>query len=408
MVGGTDPGFNPKHFEEISKKLDQLKESIGTDDVRKMIVETEDGLRDLIDSTLTRKYGSNWEKDTRIGWGKGKVKELENRRDTKKQKFPEQTIPNRLLDHGYVGDLKFLIEKNEDDFKSIFSDIRRILQYLAILTEHRNPIMHTEQEVESYQKHLCLGVCGFMKQTLEKWKLGYRRMAKGWEADIRIWEPRSTNEEESKTKIQTKITDLISKLKNKSDGTIQEKDENGQKIITLPFNKKDVTIEISRLREGNYGKHGVFDTVNIHFTSADYDTLVEILTGIPYKYWTFRWVIPDGLDAIETITSIQRIRQMRHSGSSSLVNGQLTGLAINHYLQNNDERAVRVDISGGTNTPTTITMVYGGAGPHAGFTHAHVVFTPDEILEAVYGERTPNEIIRLIEDACRERTESAN
>ena len=141
-----------------------------------MITKTEDGLRDLIDSVLTRTYGTKWENDPQIGWSNDKKRDLEGRRKDRQLKF---------LYYGYVYHLNYLIEKNDLVFKLELDNIRKVTTYLEILGENRNLLMHSD-DVDEYQKYLCLGICGYLQQIIKKWKLGYKRKAKRWEADIRL------------------------------------------------------------------------------------------------------------------------------------------------------------------------------------------------------------------------------
>ena len=69
--------INRSNFDPI--KIEELKENIKIEDTRNMITKTEDGLRGIIDSILTRKHGVNWENDSQIGWSKRKKQELESR-----------------------------------------------------------------------------------------------------------------------------------------------------------------------------------------------------------------------------------------------------------------------------------------------------------------------------------------
>ena len=126
----------------------------------------------------------------------------------------------------------------------------------------------------------------------------------------------------------------------------------------------------------------------------------ELLQINNFRYRVFRWIIPEGLDAITTIHNIEKIRETHHSGSQTLENGKLTGMSINHYLKNGKNGSIRVDVMGGIKHPTTITLVFDGASPETGFMSAHKTITPDELLTIMYGDRTPNQVKRLIDEAC--------
>ncbi len=380
-------------------KIEGLKENIKIEDTRNMITKTEDRLRDTIDSILTRKHGANWENNSQIGWSKGKKQELESRLKNKQSKFPEHTHSTRLLDHGYIYDLKYLIENNEPVFISELGSVKKVTTYLEILGENRNSLMHSD-DVDEYQKHLCLGICGYLQQVAEKWKLGYKRKAKRWEADIRLSQLESMGKDIAKNEAQRLADAMIQKLKLKATGLVTEKIENNQAVYEIPINKCKLLIRISKPTRQDHSKHGIFQSVNFHLSSESFELISDTLAELPYKNWTFTWIIPKGLDAIFTIDKIQQIRRIRASGSMSYSGTELIGRRMEFYLQKNEERTVRADIGGGKNHPTKITLVFDGAGPNDGFTNAHTIFSPDEILTICYGERTPIGVLKLLDEAC--------
>ena len=389
--------LNRSNFEPI--KIEELKENIKIGDTRNMITKTEDGLRGIIDSILTRKHGVNWENDSHIGWSKRKKQELENRLKNKQSKFPEHTHSTRLLDHGYIYDLKYLIGKNESVFISELGSVKKVTTYLEILGENRNTLMHSD-DVDEYQKHLCLGICGYLQQVVEKWKMGYKRKAKRWEADIRLSQPESMGEDTAKKGAQRLADVMIQKLKLKSTSLVTEKNDNNQAVYEIPINKGKLLIRISKPTRQNHSERGIFQSVNVHLSSESFELISKTLAELPNKNWTFTWIIPEGLDAIFTIDKIQQIRRIRTSGSMSYSGTELIGRRMNFYLQNNEERVIRADIGGGKNHPTKITLVFDGAGPNGGFTNAHDIFSPDEILTICHGERTPIEVLKLLDESC--------
>lgn len=376
-----------------------MKEEIKSEDVREIIVKTEDELRDLIDSILTRKHGTGWEDISQIGWSNTKRADLEGVKKSRMEKFPDKTHSNRLLDYGYIHHFIYLIAKNKDLFKPIFSNIDRTLQLMGILAENRNILMHSKIDVEEHQKYLCLGICGLLNQNYEKWKKGYRSKAKKWSCDIRASQQKSTLQVDAEKLIDESIQKIVEVIKNKVNGTVSENVENDITKIIIRHNQNTTKIGIGKLAVGNFSSHGEYWIKNISIHTDDFDLIDEFLRENNIKYWTFGWHIPDGLDAITAIENIESIRKMKHSGSQSFVDGKLVGKGIQHYFENNENRIVRVDIMGGIGVPTTITLVSDKIPPDGGFTNAHNVFSPDEILTIMYGERTPNHVRKLIDNS---------
>ena len=126
------------------------------DNTKDCILETENRLRDLIDAVLKRKFGTGWEDDSKIGWNNKKKTDLENRRKEKKSKFPHQHLSQRLIDYGYIHDLKYLISKNESLFKPLFWSFDEAMLMFDILVKFRNNLFHHQNEIMKHQHYLCL------------------------------------------------------------------------------------------------------------------------------------------------------------------------------------------------------------------------------------------------------------
>ena len=389
---------NSPNSDSEGEKVKERYEGIGIKDARNMVTKTEDELRNMIDSILTRKHGPNWENNHNIGWSNTQKKSLEKRRKDKQAEFPEQNHSTRLLDYGYVSHLKKLIEKNKTTLELELEDVEKATTYLEILDRNRNPIMHSDN-VDEYRKHLCLGTCGYLQQVVKRWKLGYRRKAKRWEADIRLSQPESMGEDAARREAQRLADELAQKLKRKATGHVTEKTESGKTMYKIPINKNKLLIQINKPAKHNYSKRGIFQSANVNLISENFELISETLEELPYKNWTFTWIIPEGLDAIFTIDKIEQIRGIRTSGSKSYVGTELVGRGASFPLQSR-ERAIRADISGGKGHPTKITLVCGGAGPNDGFANVHNIFSPDEILAICYGERAPVEVLKMLDEAC--------
>ena len=126
-------------YVEILKKSQPAEKT----NLRELIIKTEEDLRDLVSSVLSREYGSSWGNDPAKGWSKNKKQELEHRLKLRQEEFRTKSISTRLIDYCYILDLKELIKKNERIFKIIFHDWNRMMTFFDELGKFRNPPMHS-------------------------------------------------------------------------------------------------------------------------------------------------------------------------------------------------------------------------------------------------------------------------
>ena len=367
-------------------------------EIREEIVKLEDNLRSMIDTVMNRNHGTGWEDDSTIGWSKTKKADLEGVKKSREERMPDQVHSARLLDYGYVYHLKYIIEKNDKLFKPIFSKFNQTLELMEILAENRNPMMHTN-DIEDYKKQLCFGIIGTINQQYEHWNKGYRNKAKGWLVEHKLIESKSTDKQTTEHKFEEKISQINENMKNIG-FTIKDTSKDEERIIEFKKNNGEISIKVGKTSVGDYGEYGEFWRKNLTIETEDFQLMDELLQINNFRYRVFRWIIPEGLDAITTIHNIEKIRETHHSGSQTLENGKLTGISINHYLKNGKNGSIRVDVMGGIKHPTTITLVFDGASPEKGFVSAHKTITPDELLTIMYGDRTPNQVKRLIDEAC--------
>ena len=93
-------------------------------DVNSELRDIENFLRDNIMFILKNKYESDWE--NKIGVSEERIKVQENRRVEEQKRLNGNEIDNRLLYYSDFYDLKTIIDKNWDIFKSIFKDKKEI------------------------------------------------------------------------------------------------------------------------------------------------------------------------------------------------------------------------------------------------------------------------------------------
>lgn len=294
--------------------------------------------------------------------------------------------------------MKNLIEKNESEFKPIFGNWKKILEMLDTLAGMRDLVMHSEKNVQPYQKQLSLGICGMLLQIIKNWEAGYSRKVTSWECDFRFEESEKIGEQNAKTNVTQAVKQWVDWVKTKANGTIKEIKENTTQTLTIPMQGGSLTVEVKNFTRQNYSELGVFQAVNVHVSTNNYEKLIQLLEESPQKYWTFSWVMSHN-DEKSIVESVNDVRRSQPSGGTTTVDGKIIGRSGEYYLENNQNRIVRVDLAG-SDSVSKITLVRDRGGPNGGFTGAHNVFNPDLILSALYGEIPQQDIRRLVDDAC--------
>lgn len=96
--------------------------SFSEKDVDRCILKTEEEVRDLIYQVMNQRYGLDWERNV-SGFSLSEIAALEKRKEDEKNRFPDQPLSDRLLDYGYITDLKKIICDNNNlwpEFVPIF------------------------------------------------------------------------------------------------------------------------------------------------------------------------------------------------------------------------------------------------------------------------------------------------
>ena len=103
---------------------------------------------------------------------------MQNRQNTEAKRIHSHNKAERLIDYTYIQDLEGLIKKHWNQvFCNIFPWSLHNVEYMFdILLNYRDVLMHGRDEnIPSYKKYLCLGVCGEILIAISYWCLGFRR-----------------------------------------------------------------------------------------------------------------------------------------------------------------------------------------------------------------------------------------
>jgi len=163
-------------------------------ELARSIKDTENALRDFIDYSLERNMGSDWL--IQCGIPSAKIDVWRERKAQSEIDASPNKGEERLIFYAPFQDLYDLIVENWiGDFQSAFTERDRLVTFLKILEEYRNP-ESLRRELFVYQKHLILGITGEIRakitayrSLLEVGKEGYPRIEYIKDSLGNIWVP---------------------------------------------------------------------------------------------------------------------------------------------------------------------------------------------------------------------------
>lgn len=375
--------------------------NIHSADLRDTIIKTEEKLRDLVYSVLTREYGTKWEIDTNLGWSNKQRTSLEKRREDRKKEFPTKQNPNRLIDYCYILDLKSLITKpdNEKLFRPMFQEWQKHLTFFDELGKHRDPIMHGTDVLTETEKNLCVGICGEFDKVVEHWKKGFSRKIMKYACNINFdVEEQGDDVESQKKTAQQLADDCIEKIRRLSVAEITtEKIDHGEAIvIKLKEGVVKVTTPyLARKFNGTYAQ-----TAIIYIESSRFDAFDTVLKICNHTYWYLEWTVSDKLDVVSLMARIKELTGKTPGSSGLSHNGSKVIAQADYGIQGIDNIRIRARFAD-TNSPfiSQISMTHEDSMFDNGFRNAHRVFSPDVILSISYGEIPLTKIRELIKSS---------
>ena len=142
---------------------------------------------------------------------------------------------------------------------------------------------------------------------------------------------------------------------------------------------------------------GYTQSANMHLISKSIDAINRILVEERHPCWTFNWALSGELDVSSLVSRIEETQDKKPSSSSG---DDVKQTHASYYIGAHNGNRIRVDVSAGTSQNANITLVYDDGEPNLGFINAHNVFSPNVVLQALYGEISKNEINELIRKSC--------
>lgn len=390
----------------LEKKIDDLANKIKSNESanpRDKIIQTEEKLKEIIDKILTKSKGSGWDKDPDLAFGRQKREEIAKRIADKREKFPSQKFSDRLLDHVTILDLKLIVEKNKDEeeLNKLFPSIKRGIELLGILGEHRNLIFHHEKEVKDFQKHLVSGVSGYFDDLIENYETGISKKVNQWSFEIYLKEDERIDTQKAKQKVLEVAQTIGLTIANKVDTPEKITVEPNQKYIFLVKNSR-VEVGFSNFTRGSGNTDGqFFQRMNVVIQTEDFELLKQLIKDIGMKYWLAKWVLRN--NAMDTLHIIQSIKNLTgKSGSGLNVHKGNVRLheSIERTIIDTDSLKIWATLGGGPDIPTTIQIRFIDGDNK--FVNVFDNFNPDMILKIMYGELSPAQIQEITTKACSE------
>ncbi len=137
-------------------------------DIARSLKDAENAMRDFLEYILERNLGDTWTAECGIP-----SENIDKWREIKAN-AESGLVPTRsdekLMFYAPFDDLIELINANwEGDLESAFTERERILSYLKIIEEYRNPDL-LRRELFVHQKHLLLGVSGEIRSRIAAYR----------------------------------------------------------------------------------------------------------------------------------------------------------------------------------------------------------------------------------------------
>src|SRR6185312_6639306 len=379
-------------FQVIHESTIQKESSNQIVDVRKLIIETEEKLRDLVYSVMTREHGLAWEDDTEKSWKKDKQVQLKNRKEERRKEFPTKSIPTRLIDYSYILDLKTVIIKNNEIFKPIFQPWDELMMFFDILGKYRDPQMHSTTILQEHEKKLCEGICGRFDAIIDHWKKGYLRKTRSYSCDFLFDVLESDNPNMANKKALEQANTWLDTIKKQSLETVGNENIVGRgDALILKFKEGIAKITIPQTTRQFYTE-GYSQSGRIYVETEKLDVLDRIISLGNRNYWCLTWIIMD-LDVTKIVSRVYEIE------ANTPPSGQQGD--FQKYIISDENLKIRVDIQQNSANLTRLNLVYDGGGMGKGFLRAHEIFSPDLILSILYREIQPVEVRKLVENSIK-------
>lgn len=366
------------------------------DEYKKCIERTERDLRDIIYKIMTRKFGSDWETDQSRGWISEKIDELKQKA---KQSIENSQTQPRLIDFCDMLDLRDIIKNNWNVFSPIFSS-KDILMHVEELNSYRVPPAHS-RELQSYQQHACIGLCGKICSKIYSWNEGFGIQIKKYDCEFRF----DSNQVQQKEVLDEQTQEKLGKnskqtfqnwLSNISKlGKLEQKTPNELILRAMGSHLVITTNQPTRSSTGSEQWMS-----NWARTVTENKKLLDQVIKIGnHPYSVIHWVLNSEFDIDNIVKKVKDLTGITpgSSGATVMASGTIIGNAT-YGIANVENSSIRILLATENNLGKI--SIQRDGGPNTGFTKAHLVITPDDILSKLLGEMAQVKFIELIRKSC--------
>jgi hypothetical protein len=385
----------------------------GKEDLRECLIHTEKELRDTINSALAEKFGLDWETNLSVGFDLEQQQDLQNRQNIEAKRIHSQNKAERLIDYTYIQDLEGLIKKHWNQvFCNIFPWSLHNVEYMFdILLNYRDVLMHGRDEnIPSYKKYLCLGVCGEILNAISYWCLGFRRRGdiSSYKCNMFFCLSKDDPDCESKTRELTEHwIDTITKLSIKPKEKIEDDGRYEKWLIQLSEGKIRLTIDKrlnvrTELITGHELKY--YCGIDITLETESVEALDKVIVNGRHPYRAIEMVVTGRFDMKRIKLNAEHMgRHIHVSAGRSMAKGSsiscirfviFEGYGDIHPVP---DFYIEAHVQEGSNeSGSSIALVYQGGLINNGFFQAHKVLLPNTALSILYNKVKGPDVRQLV------------
>lgn len=285
-------------------------------------------LRNIISEVLSGKLSPEWIRDPNRGLGEERVNELRKRQKEEEGRRYTKMVDQDLLSYTNFGDLREILEKNEEFFKPIFKDWDTFKIYLKKVEFLRNPAKH-HRFLEEYETSLLQGIAGEIENNINEWHIGSRFQIKRYRFSFFEYISTEGKNEDQITELSKAIgKDWIEKIKN----FFKDKGIN-QSAINVQEDEFEGTVSAAHIKahwQTSPGAHSNSKIDGIDYKSIELKlwyslssrlNLDELLEFINKKYFLFAFELDGKININRLMEISENIAGLSPSSSSGTGKG---------------------------------------------------------------------------------------
>lgn len=133
-------------------------------DIGQALKDSENALRDFLEYSLERNFGTEWLE--KCGIPAAKIEVWHERKANAESDYPPNSGEERILFYAPFEDLYDLVTLNwVGDFQAAFTDRDQLMTYMKLMEKYRHTDLQ-RRELFVYQKHLILGITGEIRSKI--------------------------------------------------------------------------------------------------------------------------------------------------------------------------------------------------------------------------------------------------